>query len=135
MARTLNLFVDRGVSWSQNVIAYTSNSSGKYPVNLDYYHTAVGRVRKSYANSTVAAAFTLGGSTAKGIHDANTSGAIQLKLANTVTAGLIEGRYVYDIELVCNTTFASLTGNEWKDYPNYRVCEGILTVNPTTTSS
>ena len=110
------------------MIAFTSNSSGKYPINLDYYLGAEGKIRKSYANDTVAATFTV-----EGFHDANTSGGIKLTLANTVTKLIISGRYVYDLLLNSNATFTSLTGNEWKDYPGLRVCEGIVTINPRAT--
>ena len=52
-------------------------------------YTALGQIRKTYGSSTIAATF--------GTSLTAATGQITLTLADTVTAGITSGRYVYDI--------------------------------------
>ena len=62
-----------------------------------------------------------------------TTGGIYISMDAETMKNMPSGNHVYDIELVSNSIFSSLSANELKNYPNFRVCQGILTVKPTTT--
>jgi len=111
MAKTYNLSVDQGTDWSANLTAYTAN--GTATLNLGNYSSASSQIRRSYTATHPKAEITLN------IHTSNAAGLLYLTMATTMTANLIDSRYLYDIEL---------TG--LNDSKITRVYEGIVTVNP-----
>ena len=108
MATKLNLIIDQGATYTNSsIIAYdTSNTA----INLSTY-TVASKLRKHYT-STNSVSFTATG---------NSTGYVSLTLTANVTANIASGRYVYDVELVSNTTTVE------------RIVEGIVTVFPEAT--
>jgi hypothetical protein len=104
MARTKNLSLDQGVTFSE----YIYYLDVKTPISLSGYNVR-SQMRRSYYSAN-AISFTTS------VTDAS-NGAVQLSLESNITANLIPGRYVYDVE--------GYTGNIV-----IRISEGIVTVNP-----
>ena len=129
MAQQKNLIVDQGSSWSTNVIAYTSNSTGTFTANLYQFANGAGQIRKSYTSSTQTANLSVD------IHPAgsgNTGGVVTLSMNNSITGTITGGRYLYDVEMVGGPTVTGYSdGTEENNI--YRVCEGIITIAPQTT--
>ena len=87
MAALSNIYIDQGSDFS-TVISLT-DSNGDI-LDLTGY-TALAQIRKSYGSTTISATF---GSTL--VAD---TGQLTLTLADTVTASVDSGRYVYDVLL------------------------------------
>lgn len=85
MAAVSNLYIDQGADFSTTISLTDSNGD---VLSLTGY-TAIGQIRKTYGSSSIAATFGTSLSAA--------SGQITLTLADTVTAGMDSGRYVYDV--------------------------------------
>ena len=129
MAQQKNLIVDQGSSWSANVIAYTSNSTGTFTANLYQYANGAGQIRKSYASTSHTA------NIAVDIHpdgSGNTGGVITLTMNNYTTGGIAGGRYVYDVEIVGGPAVVGYSSGD-EDNNILRVCEGIITISPQVT--
>jgi hypothetical protein len=108
MATKLNLIIDQGATYTNSsIIAYDSSNAA---INLSTY-TVASKIRKYYT-STNSVSFTATG---------NSTGYIALSLTANVTANIVAGRYVYDVEITSNTGIVT------------RVKEGIVTVNPNAT--
>ena len=107
MATTKNLNIDQGATFSTNVYYLDINT----PTSLAGYGVRA-KLKRSYysANST---SFI-----ARVIDAAN--GIVSLRLNSDVTANLIAGRYVYDVELSLGSEVS-------------RIVEGIVTVTPQVT--
>ena len=110
-SRYLNLTINQGTTFSQNVVAYSS-ASNTTPINLSGA-TFDGQLRTHYAATTNTLGLTLVGS-----GDAN--GQVQISLTNSETSGLKARRYVYDVEVTKSSTVT-------------RIVEGIATVTPEAT--
>ena len=85
MSAISNLYIDQGSDFSVTVGMTDATSAA-----LDLTGaTFLAQIRKTHSSSTVTATF---GSS----HD-STGGNLTLTLADTVTAGITSGRYVYDV--------------------------------------
>ena len=107
MAQKLNLVVDQGTSF---YTSFTVNDDGGTPIDFTGY-TASAQMRKYYSSSN-STTFTV---------TANSMGGVTLSLSSNVTANLVAGRYVYDVEMVAPANTTS------------RIVEGIITVTPQVT--
>ena len=87
MAIIANLFIDQGTDFS--VTVDVSDTDGSV-LDLTGY-TASAQIRKTYTSSNVSATF--------GTSISASAGQVTLSLADTVTAGLNPGRYVYDLNI------------------------------------
>jgi hypothetical protein len=87
MAALSNIYIDQGSDFS-TVISLT-DSNGDI-LDLTGY-TALAQIRKSYGSTTISATF--------GATLVADSGQLTLTLADTVTASVDSGRYVYDVLL------------------------------------
>ena len=87
MAALSNIYIDQGSDFT-TVISLT-DSNGDV-LNLTGY-TALAQIRKTYASTTIAGTFAT-----SLVAD---SGQLTLTLADTVTAAMGSGRYVYDVLL------------------------------------
>lgn len=108
MATKANLIIDQGATF--NTVITLTDSDGN-PIPLTGY-TGAAQMRKHYTSST-AHNFTvaLGGD----------AGTITLGMSANVTANVVAGRYLYDVEITDTDGLVS------------RVFEGIVTVNPNIT--
>ncbi len=109
MAAVANLGIDQGTTFS---VTFTVNDDTGTARDLSTY-TARSQMRRSYtasANTAFTANIFL-----------PLSGELVLELSATQTASLKPGRYVYDVELVSNTSTVE------------RIVEGIVTVFPEAT--
>lgn len=110
MATISNLAIDQGTTYSVTVQVTDTTGTAR---DLSGY-TARSQMRRSYY-TTSNTAFT--------VDILNPGeGEITLSLTSSQTSGLKIGRYVYDLELVSNTTSAV-----------ERIIEGIVTVYPEAT--
>ena len=110
MANIANLLVDQGTDF-ETTISYTDDAGS--PKDLTNY-SARSQMRKSYYSTNAAATFETT------INAAN--GEVTLSLTSATTSNVKSGRYLYDVELVENTT-SKVT----------RLVEGIVTVMPEVT--
>ena len=106
MAIKANLVIDQGTDFYATIDVVDTSD---LPFNLTGY-TAYAQMRKNYASST-AYDFVCA--------DNNTLGQIELKMTSTVTKDLEPGRYMYDVEIISDSS-GDVT----------RVAEGIVTVTP-----
>lgn len=106
MAAVSNLYIDQGADYSTTISLTDSNGN---ILSLTGY-SAAGQIRKTFGSSSVAATFVIALSAA--------SGQITLTLADTVTAAVSSGRYVYDVIIT--------DGSGTKT----RILEGHATVTP-----
>ncbi len=106
MATKANLVIDQGSTFASSIDILDENDE---PVNLTSY-SARGQIRKHYS-STNSVSFTT----------TLSNGSLVISLTANQTAGMVSGRYVYDLELVdpANTVL--------------RILEGIVTVTPEVT--
>ena len=106
MAQTLNLFLDKGTTFSANIIV--ADSAGSARDISDY--TARSQFRRSVesANSTSFTATIPTGS----------DGVVRLQLAPAISSNVKYGRYLYDVEIESSANVVE------------RVAEGILTISP-----
>jgi len=109
MANVSNLAIDQGTTFSVTITVTDDTGSAR---NLTNY-TARSQMRRSYYTSANTA-FTANISNP-------TDGTISLNLTNNQTSALKAGRYVYDVELVSNTSTVE------------RIVEGIVTIYPEAT--
>ena len=110
MATVYNIAVDQGSDYT-TTINLTDDAGANRDLSV---YTARGQLKRSY-NSTSNVAFATDISNPTG-------GEVIISLTNAKTANLKYGRYVYDVELVHNST-----GNV------QRILEGIVTVYPEVT--
>ena len=93
-AATVNLTIEQGATWSQSIQWKTDTPAAA--VNLTGY-TARMQARRTAASADEAVELT----TENGrIAITTATGTITLSLTAAVTAGLVAGGYVYDLELV-----------------------------------
>ena len=109
MANVSNLAIDQGTTFSVTITVTDDTGSARDLTN----HTARSQMRRSYYTSANTA-FTTNVSRA-------VAGTITLDLTNNQTSALKAGRYVYDVELVSNTSTVE------------RIVEGIVTIYPEAT--
>lgn len=107
MADKLNLLIDQGSTYSVNLEVKDANNN---LVNLTGYSGA-GQIRKQYTSNS-ATAFSV---------SVYANGTVTAALTANQTASLVNGRYVYDIELT--NSISEVT----------RIVEGIITVTPQVT--
>ena len=128
MARQVNLSVDQGTDWSQNVVAYI-NATSSTTINLYQFANGTGMMRKSYDSVSLTA------NIAVDIHpmaSAN-AGIVTLSINNSTTSSIAHGRYLYDVEIIGGPTTkdtAALWTDGTEENKVYRICEGILTIRP-----
>ena len=87
MAALSNIYIDQGADF-QTVISVTDSNNDA--LNLTGY-SAIAQIRKTHGSTTIAATF--------GTALTTTTGQVTLTLADTVTAAMGSGRYVYDVLL------------------------------------
>ena len=87
MAALSNIYIDQGADF-QTVISLTDSNSDA--LNLTGY-SALAQIRKTHGSTTIAATF--------GTALIASTGQVTLTLADTVTAAMTSGRYVYDVLL------------------------------------
>ena len=87
MAALSNIYIDQGSDFS-TIISLT-DSNGDVLVLTGY--SALAQIRKTYGSTTIAGTFTT-------VLSAD-SGQLTMSLADTVTAAMDSGRYVYDVLL------------------------------------
>lgn len=87
MAALSNIYIDQGSDFTTTISLTDSN--GDILVLTGY--SVLAQIRKTYGSTTIAATFTTALSA--------DSGQLTLSLADTVTAGMNSGRYVYDVLL------------------------------------
>jgi len=108
MATKANLVIDQGATWNSTVTL--TDPDGNF-IDLSSY-TGTAQMRKHYTSSTATAfVVQLGGA----------NGTITLSLTANTTANVVDGRYLYDVELTDSSGTIS------------RVFEGTVTVNPNVT--
>lgn len=105
MAIKANLIIDQGSDFSADIDLVDVVGAVYNLTN----HTVAAQMRKSYASS-VASTFTA-------THN-GAGGKITLKLTSAVTADIVPGRYLYDVEIRSSAGLVT------------RVVEGIVTVTP-----
>lgn len=110
MATVSNLSIDQGTTYSVVITVADETGSAR---NLTGY-TGRAQLKRSYYTNTNTA-FTVG------INNP-LEGEVELSLTATQTSSLKAGRYVYDLELVNNSTAAV-----------ERIVEGIVTIYPEVT--
>ncbi len=107
MANKINIVIDQGTSFSQS---FNIKDEDGVAIDMTVF-TSLAMMRKHYT-STNATSFSVG---------LSSNGDVTLSLTSNVTANLVPGRYLYDVEVIdsSNATF--------------RVVEGIVTVTPNMT--
>lgn len=105
MAIKANLIIDQGSDFSADIDLVDTIGDVYNLVG----HTVAAQMRKSYASSIA--------STFNAAHN-GTGGKITLTLTSTVTADIVPGRYLYDVEIRSSGGIVT------------RVVEGIVTVTP-----
>ena len=104
MANTKNLYINQGTSF----VDYVFYLDAKTPFSLDGY-SIKSQMRRSYTSANAISFVALVADSA--------NGKISLTLEPYITANLVAGRYVYDVEGNIGNTIV-------------RITEGIVTVNP-----
>lgn len=107
MATKLNLLVDQGADFATTI---NLNDNTGAAIDLSAF-TGRAQMRKHYTSSN---AVNIDVATSN-------TGVITLSLSSAVTANIVAGRYVYDVELVDSSNAVS------------RIVEGIVTVTPNVT--
>ena len=87
MAALSNIYIDQGADFTTVISLTDSNNDA---LNLTGY-SALAQIRKSHGSTTIAATF--------GTALTTNTGQVTLTLADTVTAAMTSGRYVYDVLL------------------------------------
>ena len=87
MAALSNIYIDQGADFTTVISLTDSNNDA---LNLTGY-SALAQIRKTHGSTTIAGTFTTSLTT--------DSGQLTLTLADTVTAAMSSGRYVYDVLL------------------------------------
>jgi hypothetical protein len=125
MAQQKNLIVDQGSSWSVNVIAYASNSTGTFTANLYQFANGAAQIRKSYTSANSTANIFVN------IHPSGSAnnGTITLSMNNSVTGAITGGRYLYDVEIAGGPAVAGFSDGS-ENNKILRVCEGTITISP-----
>ena len=110
-ARTAeNFSINQGANLDRTLTVTTDGSTAYDISGL----TLTGQMRKSYASESASATFTT--SIVSG-----TAGTYKIKLSNSDTPNLDDGRYVYDVEIALNDSTVE------------KVHYGIITVHPQAT--
>ena len=112
IAGNYNFICEQGATFNRNIL-WESNS---VPTNLTGY-TARMQVRSDYSSSTIIKQLTTENG---GIILGGAAGTIDLLIPASETTLLTAGIYIYDLELVFNSTV-------------YRLIQGKFTVNPEVT--
>jgi len=112
MAARANLTITQGATFSTDVTV-TDNDGGVFDLTG---HTSYAALSKGFASTNTRTAFTTSNNTSTGV--------ITLTLTSQQTSTLEDGRYVYDVTIVNDST-STVT----------RVVEGIATIIPRVTSS
>lgn len=107
MAVYSDLSIDQGADFSAEIVVEDATGT---VANLTGF-TGAGQIRKTYSSSTATNFGVVVSSAANGI--------LTISLANSVTAAMKAGRYVYDVEI-------TQTSNGEKT----RVVEGQVTIHP-----
>ena len=110
MASVSNLAIDQGTTYETTILVNDDTGSAR---NLVGY-TVRGQLRRSYYSSNSV--------TWTAQINSPVDGEITISLTAAQTANLKAGRYVYDVELISNSTAAV-----------ERIIEGIITVYPEVT--
>lgn len=92
-----NLFISQGTDFTANVVFYTSNTSGRYPVDTSNYTSGRCHMRKC-VGSTSYTEFTVTFPA-----DAATAGIVTIALRDDQTSIIEDGRYLYDVEATSST--------------------------------
>jgi hypothetical protein len=92
---TLNLTMYQGASFDYQLTWNTTEGTVTSPVDLTNWSARM-QVRSTYQSSTAVLSFTSG----SGITLGGTTGSILIEATPAQTAGVAEGQYVYDLELV-----------------------------------
>ena len=87
MAALSNIYIDQGSDFTTVISLTDSNNDA---LNLTGY-SALAQIRKTHGSTTISATF--------GTALTTTTGQVTLTLADTVTAAMTSGRYVYDVLL------------------------------------
>ena len=106
--RFQNITIDKGSTFSANVVAY-ANASSTSVLNLSGY-SANAQIKKSYYHTNVAAIFNVW------IQDA-TAGIVNIQLDSANTNIIAPGIFVYDVMVRTGAV-------------NTRIVEGLATVTP-----
>lgn len=109
MAAVSNLAIDQGTTYSVTIAVTDGTGSAR---DLSTYTGRAQMRRSYYTNSNTAFTVSINNPA---------EGEVVLSLTNTQTSALKAGRYVYDLELVSNTSTVE------------RIVEGIVTVYPEAT--
>ena len=87
MAALSNIYIDQGADFTTVISLTDSNNEA---LNLTGY-SALAQIRKTYGSTTISATF--------GTALTTTTGQLTMTLADTITAAMDSGRYVYDVLL------------------------------------
>ena len=87
MAALSNIYIDQGSDFETTISLTDSNGD---VLNLTGY-TALAQIRKTYGSTTIASTF--------GVALTADAGQLTMTLADTITAAMDSGRYVYDVLL------------------------------------
>lgn len=109
-----NLFISQGSDWSSNVTHYTSNTSGRFVVDMSMFANGAAQLRKCMSSNAAA-------NVAVNVHTSNSDGIVTLELTNQQTSGIEAGRYFYDVEAI--TPDGKIT----------QIVRGTVTVHPSVT--
>ena len=110
MGAKANIVVDQGADFSTTI---TVRDNAGAVVNLTNY-VGSAQIRKHYTSTTATTMNVV-------FETPRTNGQVSLKLTRAQTAGLADGRYVYDVEVTDGANTRS------------RLVEGIVTVTPQVT--
>ena len=118
MAQFEEITIDKGADATIQLELVDTDGSKKNLTN----HTVVGKLKKSYSDSSGEATVFSSAITAPA-----TEGICTLKLTNTQTKALKAGRYVYDVEIFYNDSSSTRIKE--------RILEGHITVTPSVIDS
>lgn len=113
---SLNLVMFQGASWDYQLTWTTTAGTVTAPVDLTNYSARM-QVRDSYDSSDILLSLTSG----TGITLGGTAGTIYLESSAATTAGITDGKFVYDLELVSQAGYVT------------RLVEGQMHVKPEVT--
>jgi hypothetical protein len=116
MAKRINLVVEQGATFSQDFQLSDINNDilQVTAANGSPLFTGSSQMRKSYQSSN-SIAFNV----------ALSNGMMTLSLTSNVTAIIVPGRYVFDVELTSNNANGAVN----------RIVEGIITIKPEVTKT
>lgn len=114
MSYVVNMFLNQGTTWNANVVHYSSNTSGRFVINMAQYDSGngAGQLRKSFASANATANLTVD------LFSDNTAGIVTLSMTAAETSAIPYGRYEYDVEAIKS------------DGTIDQIVRGLITVNP-----